>query len=148
MFVGLGIIQLALGTKGKVTAQSSLYRKLFRDRWLQRTVILRDETLPFACVCAGTHRAHIDEDLSQKAIKVFLVSLTSAQAVSCGSDQACVKRVPHHPSSHSSVQDFDDDVKGNVHETALKVMLWDSSHFTEGVAGFLLDLRNKDAFSK
>lgn len=99
-------------------------------------------------VCAGTHRAHIDEDLSQKAIKVFLVSLTSAQAVSCGSDQACVKRVPHLPSSHSSVQDFDDDVKGNVHETALKVMLWDSSHFTEGVAGFLLDLRNKDAFSK
>lgn len=87
-------------------------------------------------VSAGT-RAHIDKDLSQKAKKVFLVSLGSAQAVSCGPDQACVKRVPHLPSSHSSVQDFDDDVKSNVHETALKIMLWDSSHITEGAAGFL-----------
>lgn len=46
------------GDKGKITAQSSLYRKLFRDRWLQRTVILRDETLPFACVCRHTSCTH------------------------------------------------------------------------------------------
>lgn len=41
------------GDKGKSysTELCSLYRKLFRDRWLQRTVILSDETLPFACVC-------------------------------------------------------------------------------------------------
>lgn len=88
------------GDKGKSysTELCSLYRKLFRDRWLQRIVILRDETLPFPCVCAGTH---VDEDLSQKAMKVFLVSLGSAQAVSCGTEQACVERDPHLPSSHS-----------------------------------------------
>lgn len=88
------------------------------------------------CVYAGA-RAHIDEDLSQKAMKLFLVSLGSAQAVSCGSEQARVRRVPHLPSSHSSVRDFDGDVKSNVRETELQIMLWDSSHITEGVAGFL-----------
>lgn len=125
------------GDKGKSysTELCSLYRKLFRDRWLQRIVILRDETLPFACVCVcrQTHRWR----LSQKAMEVFLVSLGSAQAVSCGSEQECVKRDPHLPSSHSPAQDFDDDVKSNVHETALEIMLWDSSHITEGAAGFL-----------
>lgn len=54
------------GDKGKSysTQLCSLYRKLFRDRWLQRTAILRDETLPFPCVCVYAC-AHINEDLSQ-----------------------------------------------------------------------------------
>lgn len=47
------------GDKGKSysTELCSLYRKLFRDRWLQRVGILRGETLP--CVCV--------DDLSQKS---------------------------------------------------------------------------------
>lgn len=91
------------GDKGKSysTELCSLYRKLFRDRWLQRVGILRGETLP--CVCV--------DDLSQKKQwKCFWFPW----AASCGSEQVCVKRIPHLPSSHSSVQDFGDDVQSNV----------------------------------
>lgn len=60
------------GDKGKSysTELCSLYRKLFRDRWLQRVGILRGETLPCMCVC-------VLMICLKKAMKVSLVSLGS-----------------------------------------------------------------------
>lgn len=140
-FVGLGIIQLALGTKGKVTAQSSAhYTENCSETggfkglrfWGMKLWLLRVSV----CVCMQAHVHTSMKICLKKQWKCFWFPW-ALQAVSCGSEQACVKRVPHLPSSHSSVQDSDDDVKSNVRETALEIMLWDSSHISEGVAGFL-----------